>query len=356
MISFVLMVLGPTALAVGYLYTRAVDQYASTVGFTVRTEEMASPVELLGGLSQMSGASSSDTDILYEFIQSQQIVETIDGQMDLRSLYARHATQDPVFAFDPSGSLEDLIEFWGRMVKIYYDPGTGLIELRVLAFAPDEAENIATAIFDESAKMINALSAVAREDTTRHARAELELSVERLKTAREGLSRFRSQTQIIDPNADVQGQMGLLNTLQQQLAETLVETDLLRETTRPADPRLDQAQRRIEVIRKRIAEERKKFAVGDQGDDYVGILGEFERLAVDREFAEQSYLAALASFDTAKAEARRKSRYLAAYIQPTRAQSSRFPDRPLLAGLIGLFLFLAWAMSMLIFYSVRDRR
>ncbi|RSK30399.1 hypothetical protein EJA01_16560 [Rhodovulum iodosum] len=358
-LSFLLVVVLPGLVGTGYLYTRAVDQYHSTVGFVVRKEEIGSAVELLGGISQLSGSSSSDTDILYEFIQSQQLVSNLDRQLDLRAMYSRPFETDPVFAFNPDGSIEDLVGYWGKMVKIFYDAGTGLIELRVLAFDADDAHSIAQGIFSESSEMINQLSAIARQDTTRYAREELERSVERLKEAREALSTFRSKTQIIDPQADVQGQMGLLNNLQQQLAASLIELDLLRDTTRDGDPRVGQAERRIEVIRQRIAEERNKFSVSGQGpddEDYVAILGEFERLSVDREFAEQAYLAALAAFDSAQAEAQRKSRYLAAYIEPTLAERAQYPKRLTLSGLTILFLFLTWAMGTLVYYSVRDRR
>lgn len=358
-VSFLVMVVLPGALAIGYLYTRAADQYASSVGFVVRTEEIGSAIELLGGISQLSGASSSDTDILYEFIQSQQLVAKLDRDLDLRELFSRPHETDPVFAFDPSGSIEDLVDYWGRMVKIFYDAGTGLIELRVLAFDPDDAHRVAETIFSESSDMINQLSAIARQDATRYAREELDRSVERLKEAREALTTFRNKTQIIDPQADVQGQMGLLNNLQQQLAEALIELDLVKETTRAGDPRVGQAERRIEVIRQRIAEERNKFSLGGQGpddEDYVAILGEFERLSVDREFAERAYLAALAAFDSAQAEAQRKSRYLAAYIEPTLAERAQYPKRFTLSALTVLFLFLTWAMTALVYYSVRDRR
>ncbi len=57
---------------------------------------------------------------------------------------------------------------------------------------------------------------------------DLDLALERLKAAREALTAFRLANQIVDPNADIQGQMGLLNTLQAQQAEALIEFDLLR--------------------------------------------------------------------------------------------------------------------------------
>lgn len=357
--SFIAAVVLPTVVALVYLMAVARDQYTSSVGFAVRSEEISSALGLLGGLSSLSGASSSDTDILYQFIRSQELVQQVDTQLDLRKIYSRPGF-DPVFAFDPSGSVEDLTDYWQRMVKVFYDSGTGLIELRVHAFDPDDAKAVADAIFADSAEMINALSAAARQDATRYAREELDRATERLSAARIALTEFRSRTQIVDPTADIQSQMGLLNTLQQQQAAAMIELSLLRETARPGDPRIEQGERRIAVIEAMIETERRKFGVGTNSatgeEDFSTLVGEFEKLTVEREFAERAYIVALTAFDNAQAEAQRKSRYLAAYTGPTRAEEALYPQRLVLTSLIFAFSLLLWSIGLLIYYSVRDRR
>lgn len=354
---FVLIVLIPTVGAGYYLYTYAADQYTSKVGFTVRKEETGSAFELLGGLSSISGSSSSDTDILYKFIQSQELVEAVDKSLDLHTMYSK-PDNDPYFSLDPNATIEDLVDYWQRMVHIVYDPGTGLIEVDVRAFDPLDARAVAQDIFQRSSAMINDLSAIARNDATRYAKEELDLALQRLKVARQAMTRFRNETQIVDPVADIQGQMGLLNSLQAQLAETLIELDLLAENTRDTDPRVSLAKRKIEVIENRITIERRKLGVsgGDETRVFADLVGKFESLQVDREFAEKSYLSALAAYDTALAEAGRQSRYLAAYLQPTLAQTPQYPQREISLAVIALFLFGTWVILSLVYHSLRDRR
>jgi capsular polysaccharide transport system permease protein len=359
-ISFAVMVLLPLVVAAWYLYARAADEYASVVAFSVRREDQSSALEIFGGLSALSGSSSSsDTDVLYEFLQSQKLVEDLDAQLDLRALWSRPQEGDPVFAFDPSGAIEDLVKYWNRMVQVNYDSSSGLIEVQVLAFSAEDATRIAQGLFDQSTRMVNDLSMIAREDAISYARDDLAAAEERLRAAREAVTVFRNKNQIIDPTMDLQSQAGLLGTLQGQLAETLIELDLMRETASSSDPRLTQLERRVEVIKNRIAAERNKLGIGvaDASDTvYADIVAEYERLSVDREFAEKSYVSALAVFDAAKAEARRKSRYLAAHILPTQAESSRYPERGTILAVIGLFLFLAWSIAVLIAWSIKDRR
>ena len=383
LVSFVLLVGLPVLLSAWYLWARAQDRYVSYAGFSVRTEEIGSAFELLGGVAELSGSSSSDTDILYKFIQSPELVARADAQLDLRAIWGRpgrswwNGDHDPVFAYNPAGvipsffgiaarppegSIEDLTDHWARMVKVYSDSGTGLIDLEVQAFTPTEAQAIAQVIYDESSAMINRLSAIAREDATAYARDELDQAVERLKQAREAMTRFRNETQIVDPGASIQGQMGILSSLQAQLAQTLIDLDILRQTTRENDPRITQTERRVQVIEDRIEEERRKLGLGSNsaqpGDEnaFANLVGEYERLAVDLQFAEQSYTAALSAFDSAQAEAQRQSRYLAAHVNPTLPQSSTRPDRLQVLGLVALFAFLTWATLVLAVYALRDRR
>ncbi|THH38048.1 sugar transporter [Aliishimia ponticola] len=356
-LSFWAFVAVPVAVTGWYLFERAADQYASRVGFSVRAQEFQAPVDLLSGLGNLGSSTTSDSDILYEFIQSQEMVELVDQALDLRNLYAK-PENDPIFAFDPDAPIEELVDYWRSMVAIYYDSGTGLIELRVRAFTAPDAVAIAEQILAQSSIMINRLTAVAREDVTRYARQELDQAVARLKEARQALTQFRATTQIVDPTADVQGQMTVLVSLQQQLAETYIELDLLIENSSESDPRVAQLRKQVQVIQSRIDIERRKFGLagdGESDDAYATLLGRFEELNVDLEFAQTSYLSALQGYDTALREAQQQSRYLAAYLSPTRPESAEFPQRLTLLGLVSLFVFLIWALMALIYYSVRDR-
>lgn len=361
-VSFLLICLLPVVLWGWYLWARAADQYASHMGFTVRSEEASTPTDILGGLAQLSTSASSDTDILYEFIQSQGMVRLVGAQHDLRAIWSapgHDLSGDPIFALDPDATIEGLTDYWLRMVRVFYDPGTALLEVEVRAFDPQDAQNIANALFAQSSEMINQLTAIARADVTRYAEQDLVETQENLRAARQALTQFRNETRIVDVEADLQGQMGVVNSLQGQLAEALVEFDLIAGTAQSGDPRLVQTQRRIEVIQRRIDEERSKVggaAPTPNGAAYADLVGQFESLLVDQEFAEEAYLSARAAYDATIAEARRQNRYLAAYEHPTLPEAPEYPRRPVLLGLAALLLFGTWSILVLVYYSLRDRR
>ena len=151
--------------------------------------------------------------------------------------------------------------------------------------------------------------------------------------------------------------MGLLTALQEELAKALVERDMLLTYADPADQRVQQANRRITAVSDRIEDERATLGVpGATGGAMPEVVGDYEALKVDLEFASQAYTQALANLALARAEARRQSRYLAAHVEPTLAESALYPRRAMLSGLTGLFLLLGWGVVMLVYYNVRDNR
>ncbi|CAN0551235.1 unnamed protein product, partial [Ectocarpus sp. 8 AP-2014] len=210
---------------------------------------------------------------LYEFIQSQEMVTSADARLDLRAHFSRNWPGDWAFSIWPDATLEELIWYWQRIVGISYDSGSGLIEVQAVAFDPDTAQAITQAIVDESQIRINALNEQAREDAMRYARTDLDEAVEQLKSAREEMTQFRTRTRIVDPEADIRGRMGVMNNLQQKLAEALIEYDLLGGTVAASDPRLKKVKQQIDVIRGRINIERQTFTstntdTGGVGEDY----------------------------------------------------------------------------------------
>ena len=165
------------------------------------------------------------------------------------------------------------------MVKIFYDRSSGLVEIRVLAFEPQDAKAVAEVVFAESSNMINQLSAIARADAMRYAEEELARAEDRLKVSNRSLTSFRNRTQIVDPAADVQGQMGLLNSLNAQMAEAQIELELLLDNANQNDPRVNQANRKIAAIQKLIDEERSTFggASGVSGvQQYSELIEEYQ--------------------------------------------------------------------------------
>ena len=139
-VAFLILFLVPFCLAAFYLFTRATDQYGSTVGFTVRTTESGPVIPELGFDTVFGGSGSADADIIFEYIQSRSIVEQIGENFDFEAHYAAPYETDPVFALQPGADLETLTSYWNRITRISYEQATGLMQVRVQAFDPETAK------------------------------------------------------------------------------------------------------------------------------------------------------------------------------------------------------------------------
>jgi len=363
-LSFILLVIAPVASAAYYLFALSADQFHSRAGFSVRSEEFSNPLDALSAFTGVNGGTgaAADSEVLEDFIQSQTLIEKIDRELDLRSMFAARPTgfelipADVVFGLRADATIEDLEKYWSRMVLVSRNTSSGIIDLEVRAFTPEDAHALATAILDESTALVNDLSRIAQGDAIRFALEDVELAESRLADLRKQVRDFRSQNRLIDPESNVDSQSGVLRELHSLLAETLIRRGNIEAYASADDLRITDLDRQIAVIREQIEAERAVFAARDQsGPSLSDVIGTFEELLVDLEFSENAYTAALASVEQARAEARRQSRYAAVHIEPTRAERSLYPSRWQLLLVVSVAALSLWAVLSLVYYNIRDR-
>ena len=304
---------------------------------------------LLGALTQIGGGTASDADILFDYIRSQEIVAAVDARLDLRTIWNRPGSGwrdgDPVFTLGDDPSIEALhapVAAHGRRSPTTPPPASSTSRAR--AFTPEDARAIAAAILDEIERAGEpALRPGARGRGALRPRRARRGRGAPARGARHELADFRREHSIVDPSADVAGQSGLLNALNAELAQALVERDVLLSYAGEGDQRVIQADRRIDAITERIEDERRTLGVTGVAGTLPEVVGRYEELAVDLEFANTAYTQTLAGLAAARAEARRQSRYLAAHVQPTLADhaalpapgAARRPDRAVPAARLG---------------------
>jgi len=353
--SFILLVILPVAATTTYLFSVAADQYHSSSSFSIRSEEANAAVTgLLGALTQVSSGSANDPDILFEYIRSQDIVAELNSEIGLAALF-RKAPGDPIYNLADDATIEDLFDQWMRMISVVHESNNGILEVEARAFTPEDAQIIVAAIVRKSSTLVNKLSRVAHDDANRFASEELTEAENALFALRQKLTIFRRTNQIIDPVSDAQGQLGILTALQTELARALIEQDTLASFAQPNDPRIASNDNRIQAITKRIDAERNALQ-GNISDSKLDLFSEYEDLLVQQEFANASYTQALAALASARADARRQTRYVAVHVEPTLAEQSLYPQRYVIVALTALFAVFGWAILVLGYYNVRDNR
>ncbi len=364
--GFLAIVALPTTVASLYMAFIAADQYHSSASFSVRSIESSQPSDLLGMFSQASGGSTfSDSYVLLDFIQSERMVQAVDEAFGMASVFAPRG-MDYFYGIGSDLPIEDKLEYWRSMISVNFDHTSGIMELQVRAFTPEQSQKIAAFVIGQSERLINDLSLSARNEVLKVAQGEVRMAEERLSNARMALRIYRDSSQEADPVEGAKLATQLVGGLEERLVQ--LKTELSTALTQMGDdtPRVRVMRSQIASLEKQIEQERQRFGSGVTSGkanrtsstpftDVAGRIQQYETLETDREFAERAYTSALAGLEKARVEADAKQRYLAVFIQPTLSELAQYPTRILNSILVFLAALLAWGVAVMAYYNIRDR-
>ena len=351
---FTWWVLAPTLLAAIYFYGFASDQYVSEARFVVRSRTDAPQVSLGSMLSAAvgggGGVSTGDAYSVRDFLTSHDAVMRTDERLNLHRIWGREEAD--VLARLWNQDPERLTKYFNSMVSVSYDSSTGVITLRVRSFTPEDSKAIADTLLSLSEQLINSLSGRAREDALRIARDEVGVAERRVLDARDALTRFREQQQELDSAGAAQAAVQAMGQLEGQLIAAQAELRERMSFMRPDNVALQNTRNRIEALERQIVAERTRRTQGDGALAHQ--LGTFERLMLEREFADRQLASATASLETARIEAQRQQMYLSRVVEPNLAVYPLYPRKLISVGSIFLGLSVAFGIGWLLVAGMRE--
>jgi capsular polysaccharide transport system permease protein len=341
----------PTILAGVYLGGFAQDRYLSVASFVIRTAAKPTGSSGFGALLQMVGFSRSDDDVfsIQDFMRSREAIDKLGAQLPLRE-YFSHSGRDFNFRY-PSAlygdTSEEFYKYVQNFIDVIYSTTTGITTLTVQAFRPEDSHAMATTLLSLAEDKVNELNARIRGDAIRVAQEEVANSEGRLTNAMVDVTTFRNKEMMIDPTksstilADLIGQLGTDLATTQSLTKE-------KESNSPNDPGLSPLRQRAAALQNQIQSERGKIA-----DDSTGLadkLAGYERLTMERDFAQDALKRSLNALDAARADARRQQLFLERVVSPDRADYPLAPRK-------GWSLFTVFALNAIgltVFYLLRN--
>ncbi|MBD9641925.1 RkpR, polysaccharide export protein [Ensifer sp. ENS07] len=362
-VSFPALVVTPTTLASLYMTFVAADQYYSATSFAVRNVGRRVSSDFLGMFTQATdGSTVSDSYIIMDYIQSERIVVAADCKFMLESVYATRGL-DYFFGIGSKLPIEDKLAYWRNMVRVNFDQATGIMQVTVKAFSPQQAQALGEFIVGQRGSLVNSLSLSVRNDVLRAARNEVQGGEARLSRARAVLRDYRDKAQEISPEEGAKLAIQLIASLEQQLTQLNTDLGTVKGQVSEGTPRVHVLKARIKSVEQQLAVERQRLGTGgrktaanDEGAaDVAGRIAEFEELETEREFAERAFTAALTSLEKARIDANNRQRYLALFIAPTLSEQAQYPARTLDAFLVAIGLLFAWGIGVMSWYNIRYR-
>jgi len=359
--TFVPCVIAPLVLAVIYYNEYAADRYAVEMKFAVKSPIVGGPSDFVGLMTGMSTSSSTTTDsyIVVDFIESQDMVTQLEQVLNLREIYSKPET-DILMRADPTEPKEDFADYMQRMIDVYYDTSSQIITVEVQAFTAEDAKRVAEEVLRLSGELVNDISERARLDTVRTAEEAVKRAENQLRDQRRKIAAFREQEQDIDPTRSVEAQQVLLGRLMGDLTDAETRMSTLRQFLSEDAPSVRFLQSQIDSLKIQVDGQRAKLGVGTgtkdpaDKDTLTTRIGLYEELSVDLEFLQNVYVSSLASLEAARMEADRQQRYLAAFVLPKLAEKAIYPERELNIFIVFVFALMAWGLSVMLIYVVRE--
>lgn len=328
LISLLLLVILPTCLATSYFWLLAADRYESEARFILRTPGKNPPNAAISNLMENVGVSrtSDDGEVVREFLESRDAVRLLERTANLRQAFGG-APNDPVWgypAFFKTDNQERLFEHYQRMMSATFDSGTGVGTLKIQAFAPKDAQRLATALLGAAEALVNRLHERAQSDAIKDAEAEVDRMRRRTLAAQGALTSFRERERLIDPSQATVALLETIARLSVDAANLSIQISELS-TGSPGAPQLAALRNRRGAVESQIALERQRLA-GD-AQSIAPRIAEYERLMLEREFAQTALTGAMTALEMARIEAQRQRVYLERVVEPSEPDYPAYPLR-----------------------------
>jgi capsular polysaccharide transport system permease protein len=353
---FAAAVVIPTSIAILYFGLIASDVYVSESHFVVRSPDKQSSVGLGGLLSSVaSGFSKSldDTHSVHDFMRSRDAMQNINKVIPLRTVYGQSDWFGRFNTLGLDDSDEALFHYYQKKIVVQLDSTSSISILNVRAYNAEDAVRINEQLLTMGEGLINKLNERGRQDLIKFASKEVAAAEERSKAAAKALSDYRALKGVVDPEKQSSIQLQQISKMQDELIATRTQLSQV-ESLSPDNPQIPALRNRITSIQGEILSETNKLVGGNTS--LARKAAEYQRLALDREFADKQLASAMVSLEQARNDAQRKQLYLERIVQPSRPDSATEPNK--MKGILTTLIlgFVAWGILTILLAGIREHQ
>ncbi len=366
-LSIIAVVVIPTVAAGTYLFAFASDEYVAETRFAVRNSDAPSGADgvtgevggMGGGMSLLSGGpnlAGEDAGIIASYIHSRAAIEDISRQVDVRAIFQRPEA-DFWARLSSDATAEDLTKYWNRMIGVYVETSSGIVQVTASAFRRQDALDLAKAILASSEKLANSLNLKMQADQTRLAEDEVRRSEGSVRFALADLTSFRNAQHLIDPEESAKATGKLLLQLMGDKIETEGKLYVMQRAQGANAPGITGIKARLDSINTHVTELQNEMAGDKQvSKNMAATMSRFEELELKKLFAEKMFEFARQGLERARLASISQSIYLAVFVQPSLPEDFTFPERYVDVFFVLLVSFMTWSSGAVISASVLDHR
>jgi BexC/CtrB/KpsE family polysaccharide export inner-membrane protein len=208
-------------------------------------------------------------------------------------------------------------------------------------------------LLDLSEALVNRLNNRGEADLLGDAQREVREAESGARRASQALAAFRNRSGIVDPERQAGVQLQLVSKLQDELIGARLQLQQLQAIA-PENPQIPLLRTRIAGLSRQIATELGQVAGSQRSLSAAAV--QFQRLTLDREYADKRLGAALASLQEARNESRRKQAYVERTVEPNLPDEAQEPRR--LRGILSVLILglIAYGILVMLLAGVREHK
>ena len=355
-LAFYIIVL-PMLFLCAYYLLFAANRYVSESKVVVKRS--ADAASTFGGISlpflgAVGGASNEDALHLREFIHSQDLLDRLDQQLELRKAFSLKGL-DAIEMLPPWASKEDFLTLYRKRVEVGFDDKTGVLSIVTQGYTPEFAQKFNQAILNEAERFINELSHRVAREQVEFSNHELQRSRKDLDQARDRLLAFQNTNTVLDPTANAEMTQRVISELEAQLAAREVELSTLSGMLQTDAAQVVTLRETVSGLKRQIGAEKKKLT-STKGGALNKVAAEYLDYRAMVDFQADVYKISLATLEKMRLEAARKVKSLAILSSPHLAEEPRYPRRAYMLGAWLFGLCLLFGLVRLTLEIVEDHR
>ena len=352
---FACVVLLPTVAVFLYYLLWASPMYVSQTRFAIRSAESSGGgLDIASALLRSSSSTGADAHIVVEYIQSLDIIHDIDKELGV-DLHFSDKDHDVFSRLTNNPTQDEQLRYWKWAVIPALDQDTGIITLETKAYSPEMAQKIAAAVLARSEALVNTMNLRAREDAVSLAQSEVQRAEARVRKAQEAMRNFRDAHTLLDPRVTAAGLQGVVTELEGEAVKLRAQLAEAQSFMRSSAPATKALQTRLKAVESQLDQEKQRLAgLRSQEDNLNAVVGEYEDLTIEAEFAQKQLVTAMSALESARVHEVAKSRYVVAFQQPTLPDESLYPRPFLFTAYVFVGALLLLGLGSLITASIRE--
>jgi capsular polysaccharide transport system permease protein len=343
--------------AVMYWGLIASDRYVSEAHVIIQQIDPPAGTGLdISSMIGMSGGSTrTDQMFLRDHLLSVDMLAKLDSQLGLREHYSDRRYDMLSRLWSQDIPQERFHSYYLSRIGVVFDDNAGVLIIRVEAFTPEKAHEIASMLVEEGERYMNQMDRRLAQEQVAFIEKQVEQISERVIAARQAVLTFQNERNLVSPQGTAEALFGIISQLEGRLIELKTQRDALLGYQQALSPAVVDVDLQVAAVKKQIAREQARLTSSER-QTLNRIVEEYQRLEMNAEFAREMYKAGLTALEKHRVEAGRMLKMVSVLQRPTHPQYPLEPRRIYNTTVFILLTLLLAGILTLLRVIVRDHR